>query len=114
MIVEQPLGTISPSPSYKLGEGTLAGKISAILSNVIGIITLVAGLAFLFYFIIGATGLLSAGGDPQKAQKAQQQMLNAIIGLIITIAAYPILSLISQLLGIPLTEPGQLINQFLP
>jgi len=85
-------------------------QLNHFLSVIIGFLTLIAGLAFIFYFIIGAINLITSSGDPEKTKKGQQQMLNALIGIIITVIAYPIASLISQLLGIPLLNPSQLFS----
>ncbi len=38
---------------------------------------------------------------------------NALIGLAITVLAYPIASILGKLFGIPLTSPTELINSFL-
>jgi hypothetical protein len=82
--------------------------ISNLISKTIAIITLVAGAGFLFYFIFGAVNWITSGGDAQKAAAAKNTILNAVIGLIITVIAYPAILLISQLMGMPLAGSGEL------
>ena len=99
-------------PGYSITSTTLSSQLGRTISNLIGFLTLIAALGFIFYFIIGTINLISASGDTQKVKTAQQQILNAIIGIIITAIAYPAISLITSLLGIPLANPEELINQF--
>ncbi len=87
-------------------------RITILISNILGFFTLIAGIAFLFYFIIGAINWIVSAGDPQKIQTSRQMIINAIIGLLITVIAYPAILIISQLLGIPLADPVELIKQF--
>jgi len=89
----------------------LPNKITLLISNILGFFTLIAGFAFLFYFIIGAINWIVSAGDPQKIQTSRQMIINAIIGLLITVIAYPAILIISRLLGIPLADPAELINQ---
>jgi len=99
---------------YSFGEGgsdLLSQKLVDVISNILGFFTLIAGIAFLFYFIIGAINWIVSAGDPQKIQTSRQMIINAIIGLLITVIAYPAILIISRLLGIPLADPAELINQ---
>ena len=95
------------------GSGTIPTRFSLVFSNIIGFITVVAGLAFIFYFLLGAINWITAGGDTQKASLSRQQITNALIGLVIVVIANPIIALIGKLLGIPLLSPQDLINQFI-
>lgn len=104
-----PIGIFrSPGRSYS-GYGSLSGNISLLISNIIGFITLIAGLAFIMYFMIGAINWITSAGDTTKTQKARTMIINALIGLIITVLAYPSALVVSRLLGVPLAEPGELI-----
>lgn len=103
-------GPIQIFKGYSVGD--LPSQLELIVSNVIGFLTLIAGLAFLFYFLIGAINWITASGDNQKSQLARQQIFNALIGLIVVVLAYPIISVLSQLLGIHILNPQDVINQF--
>lgn len=105
-------GPIQIFKGYSVGDADLPSQLELIVSNVIGFLTLIAGLAFLFYFLIGAINWITASGDNQKSQLARQQIFNALIGLIVVVLAYPIISVLSQLLGIHILNPKEVISQF--
>lgn len=83
------------------GNSVTAGaQIVKLISSVIGFLTIVAGLGFFLYFLLGGLSWLTAGGERDKVEKAKNQMTNAAIGLIIVIAATTISALVGQVLGI--------------
>ena len=91
----------------------IGSSLSTILSNIIGVITMIAGFSFLAYFIIGTLKLITSAGDSQKIQTARTTMTNALIGITISAAAYPLASLLSKLLGIPLINPTDLFSKYI-
>lgn len=107
-----PTGLSGKTLGYPPGSETGA-SLSIVLSNVIGVITIVAGFSFLIYFLIATVNLITSAGDTNKIQVARTMMTNALIGIIISAAAYPLASLVSTLLGIPLTEPSALFSQYI-
>jgi len=100
------------TPPTGTGVGNLDTRIASIISNVLGFMTLIAGLAFLFYFIFGAINWITSAGDPKKLETARQTIMNALIGLVITVIAYPVLTLLSHFIGVELTNPLSLLNMF--
>lgn len=107
-----PLGRIGP----KLTQGynptsDVAGGLTLVISNTLAIITIIAGLTFIYYFMVGAINWITAGGEAQKAQAARATIMNALVGLMITVIAYPVILIVSRLLGLPLADPGALFNQ---
>lgn len=110
MLAIAPINTTPIQPlagGYSPGGGS---QVELVLSNVIGILTLVAGLAFLFYFFLGTLNLLTSSGDPQRVQKARQFILNSITGLAITVTAYAVAWVITHLVGIDITRPSTVLN----
>ncbi len=75
------------------GLGTLA---SVLLSSAI----VIAGLILLFLIIFAGFNMLSAQGDPQKFQQAQNILTYAVLGLILIIASYFIVRIVEQSLSI--------------
>lgn len=71
-----------------------------IISNIIGFLTVIAGLWFLFQIVISGIRWISAGGDKQKLAEAQGKITNSVIGLTIVVIAIFIVRLIADLLGI--------------
>lgn len=92
-------------------SGSAETDLTKIISNLLAIITIIAGVSFLFYFMFGAVNWITSGGDAQKAAAARNTILNALIGLVITVIAYPAILLISQLIGVPLENPSELFTQ---
>jgi len=85
-----------------------------ILSNLLGIMTIVAGLWFLINLITGAYGFLSAGGNQENMTKASQRIGNSLIGLVVVIAAYALTSLLGTLLHFDILNPQTLIPLLKP
>lgn len=80
-----------------------------VISIIIGLLTMIAGLYFTFQFILGAFSWLSSGGDKAKLQEAQKKITNAVIGLTVVIISVFIIDLIGLLLGIDILSPGDFI-----
>ena len=80
------------------------------LSNFIGLLTVIAGIYFIFQFIFGAYAWITAGSETQKIQEAQKKILNAILGLIIVIATIFFVDLIGSLIGLKILSPGEFIK----
>jgi hypothetical protein len=111
--IQQPLGEFkSKFTSGYNPSGSAAGDLTKIVSNTLAVLTIIAGASFLIYFVIGAINWITSGGDANKAQAARTIIVNAVLGLAITVIAYPVLLVLSQLLGIPLSEPGELFSSF--
>lgn len=119
----RPLGQIGGKEGFgpwgNLGQigtqiGVAAGAFTNILSRIVGVLTIVAGIWFVFQFIIGAYGFLTAGGDSKKMGEAASKITSAIIGLIVIVAAYALISLIGALLGFEILQPQKFIEMLGP
>lgn len=71
-----------------------------LLSTIIGFLTLIGGITFIFWFMFGAYTWITAGGNAEKLQKAGTSMTNAITGLVILVGAFALTTVIANLLGI--------------
>ncbi|MGB9911499.1 MAG: hypothetical protein ACPLKP_02735 [Microgenomates group bacterium] len=80
-----------------------------IISRIIGVMTIIAGIWFIFQFIIGAYSFMTAAGDQQKTANATKKITSALIGLLIIVFAYAVMSLLSSLLGFEFLEVQWLI-----
>lgn len=73
-------------------------------------------LAVIAYFIWGAIEWITAGSDSKKTENARSRMTNAIIGLVILVSSFTILSFVSKIFFgdsfdlLKLTLPTQLGN----
>jgi len=105
----EPLRGIGP-----LGlEGQLASggipTFNKVLSTTVGLLTIVAGIYFIFLMISGAISWMGAGGDKGAIEDARKRIMNGIIGLIIVIAGFFIIDLIGYLIGIDFLRGAFLI-----
>lgn len=73
-----------------------------IVSITIGVMTVGAGIWFIFQIIVGAISWIGSAGDKAQLQTSQKRITNAVIGLVIVIAAVTITSLVGELLGFPI------------
>jgi uncharacterized protein HemY len=84
------------------------------ISQLFGVMTVLAGLFFIVYFVMGAFKWTAAGGDSGKVQKARDQMVQGVLGLILIVASYSIIGLIGTILGLEILDPmkaiGDIIN----
>lgn len=70
------------------------------LSNVVGILTIVGVIWFIFVLFEGAFKWLSSAGDKVKYQEAQKKITYGLTGLIIVISAIFIVKLVGFFFGI--------------
>jgi hypothetical protein len=87
------------------GKGLLAAPGNGIdifakfLSSVIGLLTIIAVIWFVFTFITGAIGMIGAGSDKTALENSRKKIINGVTGLVVTIIAIFVISLVGYLLG---------------
>lgn len=101
--------TVSADDDY--GLTTSAGKVSAFSNQItnyndnflstragviIGVILSFVGVIFLVLMIYAGLVWMTAQGNQERVNKAKDLMINAVIGLIIVMAAYAITSFVGQ------------------
>ncbi len=84
--------------SVKLTELT---DISGLVSLLVKASLTIAGIILLFYFILGGIGMIAGAGsnDPQKLEQGKKAATTALMGFIVVFAAYWIVKLIGQIIG---------------
>jgi len=82
------LATTADRAGFETGEG--AATIDSIVSRAIFIILTWVGVIFFVLIIFSGFMWMTAEGNQEKITKAKNTLLSAIIGLIITLAAYSI------------------------
>ncbi len=111
-------GTKGFGPFGHLGTigdvGTAVGYFTQIISNIIGIMTIIAGIWFVFMFVAGGFSFLTAGGDSKKIGEATSKITSALIGLVVVVSAYALISLIGALLGFNILNPQDIITTLGP
>ncbi len=105
-------GNITTPGGYQPGTG-IEGSTSAVeklISNILVILTLVAGIAFALYFLLGGLNWITAGGDKGKIDKAKSMMTGGATGIIVVTVSYAIVWIVGKALGLDILNPGALIN----
>ncbi len=103
------LGPLGNTSGFTADVSPAAALFNRVMSIIIGFLTVVAGLWFVFQFLIGAFSWLTAGGDKAKIQAAQAKITTSILGLAIVIIAIFLIDLIGTLLGLNILSPADFI-----
>ena len=82
-------GITHPNPRAGLGESQL--------QSVIGFVFVIVGIISVIMIIIGGYNYVLSGADPQKTKKAKETILYAVIGLVISMSAWLIVSYVLDL-----------------
>ncbi len=90
-------------------QESAANMLTKIFSNTLGVLTIIGGLMFILYFVLGGIQWLTSSGDREGVEKAKHQMTNAVIGLIIVVASYSIAFIVGTVLGIEILTPAKYI-----
>lgn len=86
-----------------------------IISNVIGMITVIGAIMFIGYFLLGAIQWISSGGDTGKVTKARDQMMHGVLGLFVLVMVYAIVGLVGSVLGITdILNPSVVLEGLVP
>ncbi|MEK7524774.1 MAG: hypothetical protein AAB548_00160 [Patescibacteria group bacterium] len=94
LIAQNIVGTIeAPGTIIQTPEQT-----GAFITAIVIFITVIAGLYAMWQFITGGFGYISSSGDKAKVQQATQQIMMAILGLVVIGASFILGSLIGRLL----------------
>jgi len=89
-----PLGTDLTQP----GQGAL--RFTRFISSIVGLLTIIAIIWFVFVLITGAIGWIGAGGDKNALETAKKKIVNGVIGLVVVIASVFLIDLVGNLIGI--------------
>ncbi len=110
---DEPLGEITGIGKFQTGLSDPASNLETFISTIVGVLTVVAGLGFLLYFLLGGLTWITAGGDKNNTAKAQKQMTDATIGLIVVVVAYFIAGIVGFVLGIDILKPADMLKPLL-
>ncbi|MFA6814365.1 MAG: hypothetical protein GX943_01490 [Candidatus Pacebacteria bacterium] len=58
----------------------------------------IGSLAVILYFLLGAFGWITSGGDKTKVEEARNKITNAIVGLVLLVSSFVLLSFLSKIL----------------
>lgn len=90
----------NPVLSEELRTGDPIELVQTIIVTLINLIYVVGVIIFFFMLVIGGIQWLSSGGDKQAVANAQARIQHAVIGLVLLLAAFAIVTLLEELFGI--------------
>ena len=97
---------INPAINGRIGNlstGALAGgAVQLILRNLLNTIFGFVGLILLIMVIRGGYQYITAGGDKESLQKAVKTITSALVGAVILLSLFAVISIIETLFGINL------------
>ena len=96
------------------GAGQAGTLLDAVISAAVGVITVVAGIWFIFLLITGGIAWMTAGGDKVKVEDAQKRLTTGLIGLIVVVGGIYLADLFGYLLGLDLLNPGAILQTLTP
>ena len=70
--------------------GTGAASVDSIVARIIFIALGLLGVVFLAFMLLGGFNWMTSSGNEEKVKKAKETLLNYLIGILITLAAYAI------------------------
>ena len=85
------------------GDVSSFKSLETVFSNILGVVTTLAGLAVFVMLVVGGFNLLTSEGDPEKIKKAMAMITTAIIGLALLIGSWFIMRLIEEFTGVKIT-----------
>lgn len=79
------------------------GNIVHVLENIIRLLAPAAAIAFFIMLLVGGFQFVTSGGDPKAVAQARTTLTYAIIGIILVVAVWLILTLIEAVTGVKIT-----------
>ncbi|MFA5133379.1 MAG: hypothetical protein WC459_01040 [Patescibacteria group bacterium] len=99
-------GLEETADSAGLKTGLASKSVPEIVGSIISIGLSLLGIIFLILMIYGGALWMTSYGNEQKVTKAKDLIISAVIGLIITLAAYAITNfVVGALVGSPTPTP---------
>jgi amino acid transporter len=105
-------GAVNPCDFSNTGGGTnfnplcqlQANNIGTVISSAVTIALIAAAIISLFFLIFGGIRWVTSGGDKAKVESARNTIIAAIIGLIIALLAFFIITIVLGLFGLSLNN----------
>lgn len=86
--------TVGQPPNVKITD------VGTLISAVVGTLLILAALMAFLFLIMGGIQWITSGGDKTHMEEARNKITHAIVGLIIVGAAWAVMMLVQNFLGI--------------
>jgi hypothetical protein len=88
---------IFASPVFADGDTGGVAQIQSFIQSVIQVLVTLAGLTSAGFFVWGGFGYITSSGNPEALDRSKKTILYSAIGLTITLGAFVLTSVVSQL-----------------
>jgi cytochrome bd-type quinol oxidase subunit 2 len=95
-------------------SGEPGSAVESFFTIALGFLTVIGGIMFLIYFVLGGLNWISSRGEKEMVAKAQRYMSNALIGLIVVILAWAFTGIIGAALGFSILDLANNLNALAP
>lgn len=82
------------------------------ISIIVGLLTVIAGIWFLFQIIIAGYQWLSSGGDKASVESARNKLTYSVMGLVVVVMAFAIISIIGTIMDVDFLKPTTVLEGF--
>jgi len=86
--------TINQPSNIKISD------VGHLISALVGVLLILSALIAFFYLIMGGISWITSGGDIASMETARNKITHAIVGLIIVGAAWAVMILVQNFLGV--------------
>ena len=86
-------------PDWNVRQGSGADSVVLIITQVIKILLLIAGSVAILFIIIGGYQYLTSGANPDGAKKGKTTVVNALIGIIVIVLSYVLVTVVANLVS---------------
>lgn len=99
--------SVGDVPISKVALGFRIPSFDQVLTFLIRMFFVVAGLVALLYLLLGAFEWITSGGNKENVDKARQKIQAALVGLILIFAVLAVVSVMEQILnmGLGISRP---------
>jgi len=102
------IGTVKPPSIFVSGKYSFAGGgVAFFISNIVRLLTIIAGIWMLLNFVLAGLQFISAQGNDEQVKNAWNKIFNSMIGMVIIIVAYALTALLSYLM---FGDPAFILN----
>ncbi len=86
---------ILATPAF--AQSAEVGKVQNFIQNIIQILVTLSGLVAAGFIVWGGFGYITSSGNPENLERSKRTILYSAVGLAITLGAYVISTIVSQL-----------------
>ncbi len=87
-----------PTPPFTAGPNSIAGQkdFNGVVAIILKVLLTVVGAIAILWLVVAGFQYMTAGGNEEQAEKARKAITNAVIGLVIVILSYAIVSVVTK------------------